>query len=192
MHTRKDEKFAHIINSCLSSSSNTKFVHPNRFDGYISDRASSNNIWLLSRFIEHINKKEYLDELISRIDIGELAVIEMLDFKALFRQLTASFLWDERIYYPTKEFVRKFFLSKGFVILETYIDSHSEPFFVFVLKRISLIQSHTSCQSSTLPEPDIVSTTYFRFIDCCRQQLSKYRSFSFYGVNHKAFLWHPY
>ena len=188
MHSKKDESLAHVISSFFSSSLNINIVHPNRFDEFITDTSPSINVWLLSRFIEHINKKELLDELLICIAIGDYVIIEMLDFYALFCQLNTSFLWDERTYYPTKKYLLEFLLSKGFEVLETYIDSESEPFFVLVVKRISLNQSLSSFHSSNVLEKDILSSSNSRLLDYCHQRFKMFRSFSFYGVNHKAFL----
>ena len=155
-----------------------------------------NDIVLLNRIVEHINSFDLLSELVDKMKQSNvLGYIEILDFKSLYLKGDYSFLWDERLYYPTPEYLSAWLENNGFNIVEqfNYHQEGVDPFTCFLFTRIK--GSGIMAKSTNLKH---LNSNLFELTDLLvsineriRYLLRYVESLAVYGIGHKSlfFCW---
>ena len=134
----KDYKLANEIKSQTSESNNVAIK-------YGIEEARKADIILSTRWLEHCNHNEQIDKLFSNIAVGGILMIECLSYKELFEKGNHSYLWDERVSYFDREYIKKHCLEYRLEEIFSYQDeSQQEPFWTIALqkKAKSLMSDH--------------------------------------------------
>ena len=149
--------------------------------------SSRPNILFLTRIIEHINSYTLLDALLTSCNSGDILYIEILDFSSLYSFGNFSFFWNERITYPSKEYLINFFALHNFYPLDLQTISSEEPFHTLIFIK----QSTGSCKPLLIAQSSPISSInlnqiYHLIHDRMANVSSRFKSISFYGIGHKS------
>ncbi|QNJ27822.1 hypothetical protein SynA1524_00100 [Synechococcus sp. A15-24] len=151
----------------------------------------ANSLFLCIRYIEHVNSYDYLQKLFTAIhDSDSFIYFEILDFQSLINAGDYSFIWNERVSYPTQPQIKSLLSTNGFACSTFQFSSSQavEPFLSFFARPLDTRSWEIN---SALPPSPIAST--FSLSNCesiiiqrLKYSLSQVQSISFYGVGNKS------
>ena len=148
---------------------------------------SSPRLFLCVRFFEHITSFDFFTSFLDSIQVGDSIYIEKLDFISLLTKSDPSFVWSERVSYPSSESIVDLFNSLGFDLTFRKSFRNKEPFDSLILKRRIFVDS--ACRDIRY-SPNFNLPKLERMIRRSITPLAlKYEEFSFYGVGHKSLSW---
>ena len=137
----------------------------------------------LTRIIEHINSYSLLDSFLRSCNEGDIVYLEILDFITLYSQGNFSFLWNERVNYPSKQYLLDFFSLHHFYPYSSISFPAEEPFHsIILIKRPS--SSRNSFSNKPLsPQVNFnINHICKHFQDRMSAVLSSVEEISFYGI----------
>ena len=156
------------------------------FKKSIYKESSFKNIFLLTRFIEHINKKNFLDNYIKSIKEKDLLCLEILNFSESIKNNDISFIWDERINYPSSDFLIKFFKSHGFKKIDSYEFDKGDKFNFIIFERVQKEIVNFALSSSNKNILLDINKYKKVLLKKTSQIIQNYSSLAIFGAGHKS------
>lgn len=194
---RLDERFRTVLsiggknhnltNILLEEMGNMRVIETERLEQISGIGPNTRKLFLCTRLIEHINSSFYLKSLLSCVDPGDLIYIEMLDMAKLFNRSNYSFIWNERVTYPSRDYLIRYMCMSGFRLRKIVSVEGAEPFFFLIMERLrkfSINQNSiaTLRSASRIPLRDIcsqLSVKISKIVAMCRQV-------NIFGIGHKS------
>jgi len=141
------------------------------------------NVLVARRYMEHITgRNSVADVLVNDLRPGDILIVEILSFEDMHKKGNLSFLWDERISYPTIQFIEEYFCSQGMNCHEVIrIDSDNEPFSLFILIKQSL-PAQVNLEAKGI-ELGLLRES---LSDLVMTRLGHKKNIAFYGINNKV------
>lgn len=159
----------------------------NSYDLTPPPRSNTPNILFLTRIIEHINSYSLLNTLLSSCADGDIIYLEILDFATLYSLGNLSFFWNERITYPSKQYLLDYFARRHFYPFCLQSIIADEPFHFFVLIKQSTSSTTSSLIMQSTPRSSFNINTICNLIrDRMSRIATSFKSISFYGIGHKS------
>ena len=157
--------------------------------GYQQVKQKESNIWICTRYLEHINDSDYLNKIIDNIEIGDTFILEILDYQQLVDRKDYSFIWDERVSYPTGDFIKKYFAFNGFICMkEIKNQENEEPFLIYLLKKKFSISTKISINKYLKSKEIDIIRIDKNIIKLAKKIAASYKSISLYGAGHKTLM----
>ena len=108
---------------------------------HISSYQGGDSLTLCRRFIEHINSAQYISNLLESIPDDGYLLIESIDYGSMSSNNNLSFIWDERLSYPSCTQICQLFYKYRLILSDSVYIDDDIPFYVLIFRKSSLKQN---------------------------------------------------